>query len=696
MTETMDRPAAVTTPLSALDEGVLLSERRRWPMLVHLEARLSGRLDRERLRAAVATTLAHHPLLRARAAPASARGRELRWEIPEQPDVDALLPEGDLDEHLTGLLAQRLPDAVSPRLRVALAPCPERPGADRIILIGHHAALDGASLVLVLATIAAAYAGRALPSAGIAPAPAAAAAGGGSSPGRVLDSARGVLLAPRADLLSFSGAPAPQGYGVTGQQLARDLTDALLTRRPPGSTVNDLLLAATHLAADRWNRARGAATGLLSVVMPVHADLPESEHPWAVRNSTLQAVTLTRPDQRSTTARLLDAIGAQTAAVKSGGTAAEPSAALGALGALPVGVRRALPRVVSAVTRERATATTRLSNLGVADPDRFRGLEVESLWFSPPCRPPQPMVLGVVTVGGAVTLTARWCRPQVSAEEATALLQLVLHTLGELLGLEAAPPLAGLPEPASDEPEADPTEGLRRTLHYARLFREEQSRPEQFYTFSARDTVRLVQRYHSLHGARAVDIGGGPGYLADALDSAGARTIVLDYAVEEFTLFGRSTSRCLVGDGRAVPLASSSVDVVVSSNVLEHVAQPERLLAEAVRVLRPGGVAIICFTAWFSPWGGHETSPWHLLGGEYAARRYERTSHLPAKNRFGESLFAVHVGQVLRWGRRTPGVRVLDAFPRYLPSWMSPLVRVPGVREVATWNLALVLTPDRA
>ena len=33
----------------------------------------------------------------------------------------------------------------------------------------------------------------------------------------------------------------------------------------------------------------------------------------------------------------------------------------------------------------------------------------------------------------------------------------------------------------------------------------------------------------------------------------------------------------------------------------------------------------------------------------------------------------------------------LDAFPRYYPRWCRPLVRVPGLREVATWNLALVL-----
>jgi len=34
---------------------------------------------------------------------------------------------------------------------------------------------------------------------------------------------------------------------------------------------------------------------------------------------------------------------------------------------------------------------------------------------------------------------------------------------------------------------------------------------------------------------------------------------------------------------------------------------------------------------------------------------------------------------------------LVDAFPRYYPSWARPLVRIPGVREVVTWNRAVVL-----
>src|SRR6202044_3833385 len=99
----------------------------------------------------------------------------------------------------------------------------------------------------------------------------------------------------------------------------------------------------------------------------------------------------------------------------------------------------------------------------------------------------------------------------------------------------------------------------------------------------------------------------------------------------------------------------------------------------------------VTYTNWLSPWGGHETSPWHYFGGERAARRYERRHGTLPDCLYGVSLFNLPISRVLEWPRECPDADVLDAFPRYYPHWTWPLVRIPGLREVATWNLALVL-----
>ena len=147
----------------------------------------------------------------------------------------------------------------------------------------------------------------------------------------------------------------------------------------------------------------------------------------------------------------------------------------------------------------------------------------------------------------------------------------------------------------------------------------------------------------------------------------------------------------MLGSALDLPVGSQRVDVSFSSNVLEHVPDPERMLAEMIRVTRPGGAVYCAFTNWLSPWGGHETSPWHYLGGERAARGYQRRYGRAPKNLYGRGLYPVSVARALRWARARADAELVDAVPRYLPGWTRPLLRLPGAREVLTWNLLMVL-----
>lgn len=239
-------------------------------------------------------------------------------------------------------------------------------------------------------------------------------------------------------------------------------------------------------------------------------------------------------------------------------------------------------------------------------------------------------------------------------------------------------------------PSAHPT-GVRRSWQIFQAMRREQTDPNGTYAFLADDTARMLGRYVALPGATAIDVGGGPGYTAEALRAAGASAFTVDPFAEELSLHGRTPVDAVVGDGLHLPVADGALDLACTLNALEHVPTPWSFLDELVRVVRSGGTVFVGVTNWLSPWGGHETSPWHYLGGERAARRYEAKRGVPAKNRYGTTLFPVGVGEVLHWADRNRSVRVVDAFPRYYPRWCRPLVRIPAVREVATWNLGLVL-----
>lgn len=232
---------------------------------------------------------------------------------------------------------------------------------------------------------------------------------------------------------------------------------------------------------------------------------------------------------------------------------------------------------------------------------------------------------------------------------------------------------------------------LRRSVHLFGEFRHEQSDPARFYTALARDSVEQLGEYADLAGGVVLDVGGGPGYFRDAFRAAGATYFALDADVGELSGLGSIAEGTVIGSGMQLPFKDGAVDVCYSSNVLEHVPDPWLMAEEMLRVTRTGGVVFLSYTVWFGPWGGHETAPWHFLGGAFARRRYLRRHGHEPKNRYGESLFRVTVHDGLEWARRQATGEVIAVLPRYNPWWSHWLLRVPLVREVVTWNLVIVL-----
>jgi SAM-dependent methyltransferase len=237
--------------------------------------------------------------------------------------------------------------------------------------------------------------------------------------------------------------------------------------------------------------------------------------------------------------------------------------------------------------------------------------------------------------------------------------------------------------------------GLFRSGRLFRLFLAEQTDPEKFYASLAEDAVQEVAEHCELAGRTVVDVGGGGGWFTAAFRARGAKCYLFE--PDPVELHSRSTAPAgaVIADGYWLPVRDGGGDVVFSSNVLEHVPDPMGLIEEMIRATRPGGLVYVSYTNWYSPWGGHEMSPWHYLGPGFAERRYIRHHRRKPKHQYGTNLFAVHVGPVLRALRGRPDIEIVAARPRYYPRWCRLLVRIPGLREVATWNLLLILRRAR-
>jgi 2-polyprenyl-6-hydroxyphenyl methylase/3-demethylubiquinone-9 3-methyltransferase len=92
---------------------------------------------------------------------------------------------------------------------------------------------------------------------------------------------------------------------------------------------------------------------------------------------------------------------------------------------------------------------------------------------------------------------------------------------------------------------------------------------------------------------RVLDLGCGGGFLSNHLAAHGHHVVGLDATTESLVVArardATGTVCYLRGDARALPLRDGSVDVVCAMDLIEHVDDPERLIAEAARVLAPGG-----------------------------------------------------------------------------------------------------------
>jgi SAM-dependent methyltransferase len=220
-----------------------------------------------------------------------------------------------------------------------------------------------------------------------------------------------------------------------------------------------------------------------------------------------------------------------------------------------------------------------------------------------------------------------------------------------------------------------------------KLFLREQQDPEPFHTRLAEQVVATLP---NVAGAHVLDLGCGPGHYTRALRRHGATVQPVDLDATEFRLPGGPPGGELIANGMAMPFRSESLDGIVCSNMIEHTPDPLRVLDEMERVVRPGGWIWLSWTNWYSPWGGHDMSPYHYLGPRLGLKVYRYVKHRDPKNVPMKSLFPLHVGPMLQEVDARPRLRVESAVPRYYPSqrWILAL---PGVREVVTWNVAILM-----
>ncbi len=126
---------------------------------------------------------------------------------------------------------------------------------------------------------------------------------------------------------------------------------------------------------------------------------------------------------------------------------------------------------------------------------------------------------------------------------------------------------------------------------------------------------RLTPGQHRIIG----DIGCGTGATSLALRALG-QVIAVDLSPEALTLHSQREDHgpMVQASATGLPFAPGVFDVMTYLDMLEHVEADDIALAEAYRLLAPGGLLLVSVPAHPWLWGSHDISLHHM-------RRYRRT-----------------------------------------------------------------------
>ncbi len=125
---------------------------------------------------------------------------------------------------------------------------------------------------------------------------------------------------------------------------------------------------------------------------------------------------------------------------------------------------------------------------------------------------------------------------------------------------------------------------------------------------------RIVREWPA---GRAIDVGCGMGGNTAVLRELGWHAVGVEYTKTGADIAARRGIPVIQGDGRHLPVADKSVDLVMSTDAWEHIDDDRAVARETARVLRPGGRVLVAVPAGMALWSGHDVALGHV-------RRYEK------------------------------------------------------------------------
>ena len=183
-------------------------------------------------------------------------------------------------------------------------------------------------------------------------------------------------------------------------------------------------------------------------------------------------------------------------------------------------------------------------------------------------------------------------------------------------------------------------------------------------------------------GKKVLDIGCGLGGYSRSFLKEGARVTCLDLSKDQFQ--PQKGLTFVQGDATHTNFPDKSFDFVFCSSLIEHVKNPDKLIKEIRRVLKPAGYCYISFPPFWSPVGGHQFKPFHYFGEKIAvklAHLFYGVKDMKYEGDYGR-LYVRTIGQLNNLLKKN-NLNIISVTTRMLPfntAW------IPFFKELLTWH----------
>jgi len=146
----------------------------------------------------------------------------------------------------------------------------------------------------------------------------------------------------------------------------------------------------------------------------------------------------------------------------------------------------------------------------------------------------------------------------------------------------------------------------------------------------------------------------------------------------------------LVDVTQKFPFDDNSFDFVFASSLIEHINNPEIMIKEIKRILRPNGLLYLSFPPFYSPVGSHAVKPFHYLGEKIAIKITNKIKKRDIKSyetMFGEfGLYRITIKSIKKLLVKN-NFKIIDTWTRFSP---INTAKIPILGEFLTWHACFV------